>query len=697
MSGPVSPEPRPPGPEPRPVSVGLHGDRRIDPFAWLRDDSRRNPSVRAHLEAENAYAAAALSRAASMEKPLYRELLNRIQETDTSAPVRDGNWVYQARTEAGKAYPAYWRWRASASPETATCFFDGNREAAGRPYFSLGLFELSPDGRWLAWALDETGSEDYVLRIRDLDTGEDLPGTIPGVAESACWLPDGSGLFYTERDEAWRPWRVRHHTFLPGNPLKAEGDPVLFEEIDGRYWVSVDLTQDRCWVLIHLASSETGEVHGLPVDAPDTALRCLWSRRTGVEVSLDHQVDRWLAVTNRDHPEFGLLAAPDSSDDPGWQAVWEPAAGETLEDCLPLAAYTVCQVRVDGQVHLDVQPRGGDAWRRYRDRPEPHALALGENPAFEVDRVRLTSSDPVTPPVDADLELNGFGRTVIKAHPVPPGHDPAAYRVERLTVRSADGTPVPVTLVSPARSSGSAPLYLYGYGAYGATLDPDFNPHWLTFLERGWRCAIAHVRGGAFLGHAWYQAGKYAGKRRSIEDFVAVARGLVAAGLTTTGRIVLHGASAGGFLLGAALNAAPDCCAAAVLDVPFVDVLNTMLDPTLPLTEGEYEEWGDPREPEAYAWIRDLAPYENLPEGVRFPRVLATAGLHDSRVGYWEAAKWVARARTRVVNPADLFLRLETAAGHFGESGRYARLRQRARTYAFLLDALEAHHRSESG
>jgi oligopeptidase B len=696
----------------RPVVRALHGEEVIDHWSWLRN--REDPEVLAHLEAENAYTAAATAHLADLRERLFEEIRSRVVETDVSAPVRRGAWWYFTRTVAGLEYPIHCRVPVTrpddpydpppvlvaGHPDEVAApgeqlVLDENAEAAGTAYFALGALEPSPDHRLVALASDRVGNERYVLEVRQVAPQARVDDPILDTAGSVAWLDDRT-LLYSVPDRANRPYQVRRHRI--GTPATA--DEIVFEEPDERFFVDLWRSRDGAWVLVESRSKTTSETHLVPTSRPLAAPEVVLERRAGVE----YAVEPWrrvLFVATNDHaPDFRLVALdPDASRRAG-AAPRELVAhrpGVRLEHVVALARRLACFERLEGTPRVRLFDLPDDAGILSgplgEGRLVPAAEAAsscwpGPNPDAASPYLRVGYSSLVTPVTTVDLELSTATPIVRKRQEVP-GYDPDAYVSERRFVETSDGTAVPVSLVyrRDVPLDGSAPCLLYGYGAYEISSDPVFSAARLSLTERGFVFAIAHVRGGGELGRRWYEEGRLARKPNSFRDFVAAARWLVEERYTSPERLVARGGSAGGLLVAAALNLAPELFAAVVAEVPFVDCLNTMIDPTLPLTVTEWEEWGDPLEdPEAYRSMRSWSPYENV-RPVRYPAVLATAGLEDPRVGYWEPAKWV--QALRAAHPSNrALLHVELHAGHRGPSGRYAAFREEAFILAFILDAV---------
>ncbi len=670
--------PAPPAARRRPVATTLFGDTRVDDYAWLR--RKGDPAVRAHLEAENAYAEACTRPLAGLRGRLYREMLARIQETDESVPFRHGGWWYYTREVKGLQYPIHCR-RAAEPGAAEQVILDVNEIARGHAYAGVDILAVSPDGRYLAWGVDYTGYREYVVRVKDLATGRQLRDRLERV-DDVAWAADGQTLFYVRQDAAKRPDRLYRHR------LGARRDVLVWREADERFDLSVELTLSERWIVATAASKDTTEVRVIPADRPQAVPRRIAPRRRGHEHYVDHRGEEFWIRTNDRHANFRLVRAPVGRPSPRhWVEALAPRAGVVLEDAEVFRDFLVLHERKDGMPRLRVRELRTGRTREVA-MPEPvRWLGAGVNARFDANAYRFEYESYVTPATVYDYDVATGRRTLLKRRPVRGGYDSSRYASALAMARAPDGTAVPVSLVwrRQAGRRGPRPLLLYGYGAYGHPLDAGFSIARLSLLDRGMVYAVAHVRGGGERGRAWYDAGRLANKENSFTDFIAAAEHLVAAGWTTPDRLVIEGGSAGGLLVAAAANRRPDLFRAVVAEVPFVDVLNTMLDPSLPLTTLEYLEWGDPRRARGYRSIRAWSPYENLAPRA-YPAMLVEASLHDSQVPYWEAAKYVARLRAVKTDANPVLLRTQMAAGHGGASGRYDALREAAFTYAFVLD-----------
>ncbi|MBB5829477.1 S9 family peptidase [Micromonospora carbonacea] len=678
-----------------------HGDTVVDEYAWLA--AKDDPETIAHLTAENAHTEARTAHLAELRAALFEETRRRTQETDLSVPARKGGHWYYTRTVEGQQYGVHCR-RAVRDGETdppvsvdgapldgEEVLLDGNLLAEGHDFFSLGAFDVSPDGRWLAYSTDFSGDERFTLRVKDLGTGEVLADEVPGTFYGTAWSADASVLFYVTVDDAWRPHRVWRHRI--GTP--STEDVVVYQEDDERFWVGVELTRSEKFVLIDIHSKITSEVLVIPAGNPTGEPASVAPRRQGVEYSVEHHGHRFLILHNDDAEDFAL--AYTSADAPGdWVPLIPHTPGTRLESVDAFADHLVVSLRTNGLTGLRVLPVGGGDGHDI-DFPEPlYSVGLDSNPEYRTRQVRLRYASLVAPESVYDYDLVTRELTLRRRKPVLPGpdgreYDPADYEQHRDWALADDGTRVPISLVCRAGTprDGSAGCVIYGYGSYEASMDPWFSVARLSLLDRGVVFAVAHVRGGGELGRCWYDQGKMLAKKNTFTDFVACARHLVKSGWTSADRLVARGASAGGLLMGAVANLAPDAFAGIVAQVPFVDPLTSILDPSLPLTVTEWEEWGNPLDdPEVYAYMKSYAPYENV-AAVDYPAILAVTSLNDTRVLYHEPAKWIARLRAAAPQ-GDYLLKTEMGAGHGGPSGRYDAWREEAFINAWILDRLGA-------
>ena len=682
----------PPRPAEKRPSVSVwHGRERVDDYQWLRADNwqdvMRTPSalpadIRAYLDAENAYTEAVLKETEALQATLFAELKGRIKQDDSSVPTKDGPWAYGTRYLEGAQHPRVVRVPRDGGEEQV--LLDANALAEGKAYFRLGAASHSPDHAWLAWSADDKGSEYFTLRLRDLTTGSDLPDAIPETGGMA-WANDGKTLFYVWLDENHRPAKVFRHQV--GRP--ASEDVVVYEERDPGFFIGVGRTQSGRYLVIDVHDHETSEVWLIDADAPLEAPRLVAARETAVEYDVDHGDGRFYIRTNADGAEdFKIVTAPEATPDRAhWRDLVAHVPGRLVISHQILARHLVRLERVEGLPRIIVHTLATGTEAPIAFDEEAYSLGLAGGYEFDTDEIRFTYSSMTTPARVYDYDMATGRRTLRKEQEVPSGHDPARYVTRRIQAPAADGETVPVSLLylKDTPLDGSAPLLLYGYGAYGITIPAAFSTNALSLVDRGFVYAVAHVRGGKDKGFRWYAQGRRAFKTNTFDDFVAAADALIAGRFTSRGRIVAQGGSAGGMLMGAIANRAGDRFGAIVAEVPFVDVLATMLDETLPLTPPEWPEWGNPiADPEAYDRILGYSPYDNV-AARPYPAILALAGLTDPRVTYWEPAKWVARLRATKTDDNLLLLKTNMDAGHGGAAGRFDRLKEVALIQAFAL------------
>ena len=678
----------PPRAPARPVRRQVHGETLVDDYAWLRDPGYpkvTDPEILAWLEGENTWFHQVMDPHGDLVDGLWREMRGRMKEDEESYPVGDGGWAYRWRYDPGAQYPV-WSRRPAAGGDWSV-YLDEAALARDHDYFDLHFHRFAPDERRFAWAADTEGSERYVIRIGDAETGDTLAARFSNTSGSAEWSSAGDTLFHVRLNENLRPFRVLAAPADGGD----DDARTVWEETDPGFFVGISRTRSRRFLVIRTGDNVTSELRLLDPDRPEKPPRIVAPRRAGHRYSLDHAGDFLWILTNDTHRNFRIVRAPAS--DPGeenWQEVVAPSDRRYLVGLDCFDGFNVVTDRVDGQLRLVVMPEDGPEY--VIPLPEETcAVGLGANPEFATRRLRLRYSSMITPPSDMDWHVDERRLEILKVREIPSGHDPADYETRRLMAPAADGEQVPVSLVCRRDfpRDGSGPLFLYAYGSYGHGLDPSFSVPRLSLLDRGFAFAIAHVRGGDELGWRWYEDGKLMHKRNSFTDFIACAEHLVASGWTAAGNIAIMGGSAGGALVGAVVNMRPALFRAAIADVPFVDVLNTMLDDSLPLTPMEYPEWGNPlADPEAFRYIRSWSPYDNIGDQA-YPHLFVLAGLSDPRVTYWEPAKYVARLRACRQGDNMLLLKTRMEAGHFGATGRWDALRDTAELYAFFLVAFD--------
>ena len=657
-----------------PHSTTVHGDTLIDNYFWLRD--RKDPDTIPYLEAENAYTKEKLQHTEELQAALYAEMLGRIQQTDLSVPVKRDEYFYYTRTEEGKQYAIHCR-KKGVGPEEI--LLDCNQLAEGHKYFRLGAFIASPNHCLLAYSVDFEGDEKYTVRVKNLDSGESLPDEIPNTSYTVEWAADNATFFYTTLDEALRPDKVFRHT------LGVKEDPLIYHEPDERFTLDLGSTRSRAYIFININSSLTSEVRFLRRDQPTGEFRMLLPRVFETEYDATHHGDSFFIRTNDGAKGFRVIEAPVA--DPAkanWKDVIPGRDGITIESVTAFQDYLVTEERHRGLTQICIRDmRTGE--QHSIEFPEPvYTAELGANAEFNTKLLRFHYTSLVTPASVYDYNMETRERELKKQQAVLGGYDPQQYQSERIYAGE-----VPISLVYRKSfvRDGRAPMLLYGYGSYGISIDPSFSSDRLSLLDRGFVYAIAHIRGGMDLGKPWHEDGRLLKKKNTFIDFIACAEKLIAEKYTSPDRLAIMGRSAGGLLMGAVVNLRPDLFAAVVAGVPFVDSLNTALDATLPLTVGEYEEFGDPSKREFYDYMKSYAPYENV-TAQPYPAMFVTAGLNDPRVSYWEPAKWTAKLRALKTNDRPLFLKTNLGSGHFGASGRYEYLKETAIEYAFLLDVL---------
>jgi len=716
--------PTPPTVPQRPFPIVRHGDIRVDPYYWLME--RDDEEVLAHLRAENEFLADELATLKPFENELFSEIKRRIEETDISVPVRRGAWWYYERTTEGLNYPISCRVRADrddltppeidpAAPlDGEQVILDENLEAGDRDFLSVGVLAVSPNDEWVAVGTDFEGDERHHVTVRPLAGQDPIDDALDDVYYGFAWASDSRHFFYTRVDDSMRPWQIwRHELTTP-----ASADVLVFQEDDAQYNVSVGRSRDDAMIVAMVGSSMTSEIHYVQADAPTEPLKMLEIRRHGIEYSVEHLTDRsgrgwWLKVTNEDATDFRLLVSRVGELE--WREVIGERVGERLDGVDAFESFLAISERHDGcaavrivEILDDDDPFGDHLLERstlIEAEANPSTVSLSANPTFDTTQLRVSITSLVTPRLVADVVVATGEMIVRKQQKVLGGYDANDYVTGRIWVQASDGVRIPVSLVArrdlverrsddelaPAKP---APLLLYGYGSYEISIDPGFSSLRLSLLERGVIFAIAHVRGGGEMGRSWYEMGKLAQKPTTFSDFVRVARYLVDEGWTTPDQLAARGGSAGGLLMGAVMNLAPDLFRAVIAEVPFVDALTTMLDESLPLTVGEWEEWGNPdASSTAYRTMKSYSPYDNVralnDDGTArvYPDLFAAGGLNDSRVGFWEPAKWVLKLRD--ANPANVaYLKTEMGAGHGGPSGRYDAWRDEAQILAWLLNEI---------
>ncbi|MGI8942977.1 MAG: S9 family peptidase [Qipengyuania sp.] len=674
----------PPVAEKRDHSYTRHGITIADPYDWLYDKSYPkvdDADVLAHLEAENAWFEARMAPHKPLVEELFEEMKGRIKEDDSTVPQKNGDWLYWFEFEEGAEYRKIYRKPASGGE--AQLILDENELAKDLEYLRLGAFSVSKNGRYLAYSADTNGSERFTARIKDLQTGELLPDEIPGTLSGLTWVMDDKAIVYGLANENWRVHDAMLHVL--GTPVSE--DLELYRETqDDGFRVGAGLTAQEDWLVIATADNETSEVRLVPADNPTAQPILVRPRRKGVEYEVDVRDGKIYVLTNDDHVNFRLATA--GLDAPGeWTTLIEGSDEFYLTDVALFQDFYVTEGRLNGLDQIQIRSYADPALVKPVAFAEgSYSTGLSNNPEYDQDRLRLAYESMVTPDSVYDYHVGTGELELLKQQEIPSGYDAKLYTTERVTVTARDGTKIPVSIVMRKdRPAGPGPLHLYAYGAYGYAVPPNFSTARLSLVDRGFAYAIAHIRGGDDLGRSWYLQGKLNERTNTFNDFVDAAKGLIELGYTEKGKITASGGSAGGELMGVAVNTDPELWGAVVAHVPFVDVLNTMLNTELPLTPGEWPEWGNPIESkQAFAYILSYSPYDQV-TAQDYPPMLVTAGLNDPRVTYWEPAKWVAKLRELKTDDNELLLKTNMGAGHGGKSGRFASLYEVAEEYAFIL------------
>ena len=677
----ASTRPVPPVAHKLPKADTLHGDVRVDDYGWFRD--RQNPAVIAHLNAENAYTEAMTAPTQQLRDALYAELVGRIKETDLTVPTWNAPYWYYTRTEQGQAYPIFCR-KLNTLDAAEQIIFDQNAEAKGRKFFSLGGFEVSPDHNLLAVLVDTTGYEDFTLRVRDLRTGKYLRDRREKMGFGLAWASDNRTLFYMSTDSAKRGDRVWRHAV--GTSVST--DVSVYHEPNVLFNVGVQRLRSGKFIAISAGSFTQGDTRVIDAMHPTRPARVIATRRPNVEYDVEHGNGYFWIVTNDGAPNFKVARVRDDAADlTKWEDWLAPRADVYVENVNVFSKFAVVSERREGLRHLSITPIPAGASHDVSFPEAAYGVSLAQNPMFDTPTLRFSYSSLVTPSTVIDYDMTTKERAVKKQQEVLGGYDPTKYGVERRMAKARDGVMVPVSIVYrlPLVRDGKRPLLEYAYGSYGANTEATFSSNRVSLLDRGVIYAIAHIRGGQEMGRSWYDDGKMMKKKNTFNDFVDVGEFLVSEGYTAKDRMLANGGSAGGLLMGVVANMRPDLYKAIIAAVPFVDVINTMSDASIPLTAQEWEQWGNPAKADEYAYMRSYSPYENVAHK-DYPAMLVTSGLNDSRVAYWEPTKWVARLRELKTDSNPLLLRMNMGAGHGGSSGRYERLREIAFDYAFMLD-----------
>lgn len=675
--------PKPPVAAIRPYSFERHGVTIEDPWNWLRDPGYPNVTseeVLTYLKEENAYYEAVMAPLKPLADTLFAEMRGRIKEDDATVPQKDGDWLYWTDFEQGGEYRRWWRKPVAGGEDTL--ILDEPALAKGKEYFRLGGFSVSNNGRWLAYAYDDNGSERFLVRVKDLETGEHLPDEIPGMLSDIVWTADDAGFLYGLANDQWRTDNARYHR-LGSDPAE---DVELYHEEDEGYRVGVGETQSRKWIVISTGDHVTSEVRLLPADNVFADPILVAPRQEGREYDVEEHDGTLFIHTNDTHTNFRLCTA--SIDAPGeWVERIAPSPHFYMTGVTTFADFFIVEGREDGLDQIELHQYSGGEGKRIAFPEASYVASLGDNPEYAMDVLRIGYESMVTPGTVYDYHVATGELEVRKVQVIPSGYDASKYATERLKITARDGTEVPCSIVYPRDfpRDGSGKVYLYAYGAYGIAIPPGFSTSRMSFLDRGVAFAIAHIRGGDDLGQQWYLDGKLKKRTNTFNDFVDVAKGLIDRGFTHKGGLAIAGGSAGGELMGAVINSDPDLWGAVVADVPFVDVLNTMLDDTLPLTPGEWPEWGNPiTDAEAFELIRGYSPYDNV-KPQAYPPIFISGGLNDPRVTYWEPAKWAAKLRATKTDDNVLLLKTNMGAGHGGKSGRWESLHEAAEENAFVL------------
>ncbi|WP_422345025.1 S9 family peptidase [Parasphingorhabdus sp.] len=674
---------KPPVAEQRPYSYERHGYTISDPYHWLKDQSYPkvdDEDVLEYLKAENQWFEQHMEGQKALTKTLFEEMKARIKEDESSVPQKDGDWIYWAKFEEGMQYKQHYRKSVAGGPDVL--MLDENVLAKDKDYFRLGAMSVSPDGKLLAFSVDDTGAERFEVRIKNLETGEMLADVIPGTLSSLVWSADSTKLLYGLANANWRTDNARLHV-IGSDP---KDDIELYKETQDGFTVGIGLTQSEKYIVIATGDNETSEVRLVPTDDPTAEQILISPRKKGREYSVEEHDGTLYILTNDDHVNFRLATATlDQPDE--WTTLLAGSDEFYLTGMTPFKNFYVTEGRENGLDQIDIWSYGSSIKDRIKFPEASYNAGLDDNPEYDVTKLRIAYESMVTPDTVYDFSVADGILETLKVQEIPSGYDADEYVTERLTIKARDGAMVPVSLVykKGTKLDGSAPLHLYAYGAYGYAVPPSFSTNRLSLVDRGFVYAIAHIRGGDDLGRDWYLQGKLMQRTNTFNDFVDVAKGLAEKGYTATGRISASGGSAGGELMGAVVNSDPDLWGAIVAHVPFVDVLNTMQDESLPLTPGEWPEWGNPiTDKAAFEYIRSYSPYDQV-SAQDYPPMLITGGLNDPRVTYWEPAKWTAKLRATKTDDNILLLKTNMGAGHGGKSGRWNRIEETAEEFAFIL------------
>ncbi len=657
--------------------------RKKDKYFWLRD--RKNPDVIEYLKSENTYTEWRMHHTRRLRIKLGKEILGRVEQTDRSVPVAIDEYEYYYRTEKGRQYNIYCR-KKTVPGAVEEILLDLNQAAVGHTYCELGAYSVSPDHRYLAYSIDYTGRERYRLYVKDLSNGRIVADSVANAYYQAVWAQDSKTLFYTTLDKSFRPHRLLRHRI----GASAEKDEIVYEEADPAFRISLSRSHSRAFIFMRLESLAATEIHYLPADTPDRPFTLMQPREHGLEYYLLHQGGRFLILTNHDAVNFRVMEAPLSDPSlPNWKEIIGHRESVYIEDAEAFDHHLVLFEREEGfnNVRIIDFRTGADHYIEFSE--NNYLVRSGRNPEFATAKFRFVYTSLVTPESIYEYDMDTRERRLLKQETVVGGYNPSDYVTERVYATAEDGALVPISLVyrKGLKKDGSNPLVLYGYGAYGESIEPEFESPRLSLLDRGFIYAIAHVRGGSEFGRQWYEDGRLLNKKNTFTDFIACAEHLISARYTSRDKMIFAGFSAGGLLIGAVINMRPDLCAAAVADVPFVDVVDTMADKSIPLTVNEFDEWGDPIDEETLEYISSYSPVDNVTPQ-KYPSLFIRAALNDPRVQYWEPVIWAIKLRTMKTDNNLLLLRTHLGAGHFGPSGRYDYLKELAFEYTFMLDIL---------
>lgn len=665
-------------------TIRHHNIEWIDPYHWFRDKS--NPKLLKHVDAEDAYCERLLKPIKPLQEEIYNEILSRIKQTDLTVPIRMRDHWYYSRTVQGQQYSIHCRkFQSIDAPEQI--MLDENELAKGHDYFDLGGITINRIDQILAYAVDTTGNETYTIYFKDLRTGQIISDSIPNTGSCMVWAEDKDTLFYNTLDDKMRPstlWKHVLHT-------PSTQDQKIHHEADEKFFLNIEKSKDKKFILMTLDSKTTSEVHYLNAHDSDSSFRILQPRLPNLEYSVDHAHDQFIILTNHNAKNFKLVTAPDANPQIAhWKDHISHRSDVLIDDFDVFQEYLTIYERKDGLEQIRIQKRDQSEDYLIPMEEAVYSLHGGHNPEFQSTTLRYHYSSLITPHSVYEYDFTAKSKSLLKMQEVLGTYNPQNYTTERLHARSKDGTSIPISIVhrKDFMKNGQAPLLLYGYGAYGITIEPSFSSTRLSLLDRGFTFAIAHVRGGEDLGRGWYEEGKLFNKMNSFTDFIACAEHLIQEKYTSPQKLMISGGSAGGLLMGSVVNLQPELFRAAILHVPFVDVLNTMLDDTLPLTITEYEEWGNPTDKEAFDYIRSYSPYDNI-RTQNYPAMLVTGGWNDPRVSYWEPLKWVTKVREHQTGKSPIILKINREAGHQGPSGRYETYKEIALDYAFFLGILE--------